>query len=60
MATARSTVKAQRGKLARFSANRVFIFAKPGRRSMFLPPSSATVSSLPSGATRAGACSVGR
>jgi hypothetical protein len=58
--TARSTVKSQRGKLARFSANKVFMSAKPSSKKIYMPPPSARVSVFPSGVVRAGSCLVNR
>lgn len=61
MAAARSTVKAQRDKLARFSASKVFMAAKPHHTRVGASPKSATVTSYPSGRDdRAGACLVSR
>lgn len=58
---ARSTVKAQRDKLARFAANRVFLQAKPSATRVGASPKSASVTPYPSGRDdRAGACLVGR
>lgn len=59
--TARSTVKAQRSKLARFSASRVFLQAKPYHHRVGASPKSAVVSPYPTDRDdRAGACAVGR
>jgi hypothetical protein len=59
MAAARSTVKAQRDKLARFSAKTVFLATKPGSK-ITLPPRSAVLSpwSDVRNGVRAGACQV--
>lgn len=59
--TARFTVKAQRDKLARFSASKVYLAAKPYKKKIYMPPWSASVTPYPSGRDdRAGACRVAR
>lgn len=57
--SARSTVKAQRAKLARFSAKTVFVGTKPGTK-ISLPPRSRWVSPWSDviNSVRAGSCAV--
>jgi hypothetical protein len=58
--TARSTIKSQRGKLARFAASKVFMQSKPNATKVYMPPLSAAVTTFPFRDVRAGSCLVQR